>query len=162
MLLRGLQRYDEPLGANFRNRSVVPKTTLSRIHHLGGISMRSTYHVELHCDNFPCADFGRGLKQTVTVNAASPAVSASLDASTIPITGFLGRMITFLQSDADTLRVTFRLLLHLHCWVVLGCCCFKQAHLIPHWPAVFLTIEPVCLHAGCCVNIAALSADNSY
>ena len=107
---------------------MVPKTMLSGIYHLGSILMRLIYQIKLHCDIYSCADFGRGLKQTVTVNAASPAVSASLDASANPVSGFLGRMVSFLQSDADTLRVVFQTLFSLHCWVVLGCYCSPPAH----------------------------------
>ena len=134
----------------------MPKTMLSRIYHLESIAIRSTYHVELHCGIYPCADFGRGLKQTVTVNAASPAVSASLDASANPVSGFLGRMVTFLQSDADTLRVVFRTPSYLHCWVVLVLSCFPQAHLISPLACSLLDIRtsaPACmlLCEHCCL-----------
>ena len=51
------------------------------------------------------AESGRGLKQSVDVTAASPAVS--VDVSAGPFSGFLSRMVSFLQNDASMLRVRY-------------------------------------------------------
>ena len=118
--------------------------------------MRLIYHIELHCDIHSCAEIGRGLKQTVTVNAASPAVSASLDASANPVSGFLGRMVSFLQSDADTLRVMFQTIFCPHCWVVLGCYSSSPAHLLHQLACSLLDIRTsvlacILLCEYCCI-----------
>lgn len=56
-------------------------------------------------DRCATTETGRGLKQSVNVSAASPAVS--VDVSAGPFSGFLSRMASYLQNDARMLRVSY-------------------------------------------------------